>query len=68
MAIWFAFGVDLGKYVTQVRAFDAKREHKTVIFVIVNSVEGALQAANDWKVDVIVTQGNSKCRGILMHL
>lgn len=57
VAIWFAFGVDLGKYIAQVRDYDAKREHKTVIFVIVNSVEGALRAANEWRVDVIVAQG-----------
>ncbi|KAG6811124.1 hypothetical protein H0H92_008857 [Tricholoma furcatifolium] len=57
VAIWFAFGEDLGKYIAQVRAFDAKREHKTTIFVMVNSVEDALQAANEWKVDVIVAQG-----------
>jgi len=55
---WFAFGVDLGKYIAQVRAFDANREHKTVIFVIVSSVEDALQATNEWKVDVLVVQGN----------
>ncbi|RDB24642.1 Nitronate monooxygenase [Hypsizygus marmoreus] len=57
MAIWFAFGVDLGKYIAQVRAYDAEREHKTVIFVIVNSVQEALKAANEWKVDVLVAQG-----------
>lgn len=55
--IWFAFGVDLGKYVAQVRAYDAKRDHKTLVFVIVNSVEEALRAANEWKVDVLVVQG-----------
>ncbi|KAF5371387.1 hypothetical protein D9615_009693 [Tricholomella constricta] len=57
-AIWFAFGTDLGKYITQVRAYDAKREHKTLVFVIVNSVEEALRATNEWKVDVLVVQGN----------
>ncbi|GLB45519.1 putative nitronate monooxygenase [Lyophyllum shimeji] len=57
IAIWFAFGDDLGKYISQVRAYDAQREHKTVIFVNVNSVEGARRAANEWKVDVIVAQG-----------
>ncbi|KAG6855887.1 hypothetical protein H0H87_009710, partial [Tephrocybe sp. NHM501043] len=57
VAIWFAFGSDLGKYVAQVRAFDGKRDHKTIIFVMVNSVEDALRAANEWKVDVIVAQG-----------
>lgn len=56
-AVWLAFGVDLGKYVAQIRAYDAKREHKTIIFTIVNSVEDALQAANEWKVDVVVAQG-----------
>ncbi|KAF8073462.1 hypothetical protein FPV67DRAFT_1736980 [Lyophyllum atratum] len=57
-AIWFAFGADLGRYVAQVRAYDAKREHKTVVFVIVNSTEEALCAANEWKVNVLVVQGN----------
>ncbi|CAL1701654.1 unnamed protein product [Somion occarium] len=58
VAIWFAFGVDLGKYVAQVRAHDAKRDHKTVVFVIVNSATDAVRAANEWGVDVIVAQGN----------
>lgn len=57
--IWFAFGTDLGKYVAQVRAYDSKRthKHKTLVFVIVNSVKEALQAVNEWKVDAIVVQG-----------
>lgn len=55
--IWFAFGVDLGKYVAQVKTHDAKRDHKTLIFVIVNSVEEALRATNEWGVDVLVVQG-----------
>jgi len=57
VALWLAFGVDLGKYVARIRAHDEKRAHKTIIFVIVNSVEMALKAANEWKVDVIVVQG-----------
>ncbi|KAF8904315.1 2-nitropropane dioxygenase [Mucidula mucida] len=56
-AIWFAFGDDLNIYVDKVRAFDAEREHKTVVFVMVNSVEQAVRAANEWKVDVLVLQG-----------
>ncbi|EDR01987.1 uncharacterized protein LACBIDRAFT_310141 [Laccaria bicolor S238N-H82] len=60
-AIWFAFGTNLGKYVEHVRAYDEKRDpekpHKTLVFVIVNSVEDALRAANEWKVDVLVVQG-----------
>lgn len=60
VALFFAFGDDLGKYVTQVREFDAKREHKTIIFCIVNSVQEALKATNEWKVDVLVVQGKYK--------
>ena len=56
-AIWFAFGNDLEKYVKTVRDYDAKRDHKTKIFMCCNSVEEALRAANEWKVDVIVAQG-----------
>src|SRR5882762_322548 len=56
-AVWFAFGNDLGKYIAQVRAYDAKRAHKTIVFIIVNSVADALRAANEWKVDVLVVQG-----------
>ncbi|KAK7442215.1 hypothetical protein VKT23_016186 [Stygiomarasmius scandens] len=57
IAIWFAFGTDLGKYIAQVHDYDSKRDHKTLIFVIVNSVEDAIKAANEWKVDVLVVQG-----------
>ena len=66
--IWFAFGTDLGKYISQVRTYDAKRSHQTLIFVIVNSVEEARRAATEWKVDSIVVQGTSFTRmhGILV--
>lgn len=57
VAIWLAFGSDLGKYVAQVRAHDATRDHKTLVFVNVNTVDEALRAANEWKVDVLVVQG-----------
>ncbi|KAJ3900490.1 2-nitropropane dioxygenase [Lentinula edodes] len=57
IAVWFAFGLNLGKYVTQVREYDASREHKTFIFVIVNNVDEAIQAADEWKVDALVVQG-----------
>lgn len=67
VAIWLAFGVDLGKYVAQIRAHDSKREHKTIIFTIVNSVEDALRAANEWKVDVIVAQGTIIFFGLLQR-
>jgi nitronate monooxygenase len=58
-AVWFAFGDDLGRYIAQVHAYDAKRTHKTIVFVIVNSVADALRAANEWKVDVLVVQGKN---------
>ncbi|KAG7442056.1 2-nitropropane dioxygenase [Guyanagaster necrorhizus] len=57
-AVWFAFGKDIGKYVRQVREHDSKRDHKTKVFVLVNSVEEASQAANEWRVDALVVQGN----------
>ncbi|KAF9498429.1 inosine monophosphate dehydrogenase [Pleurotus eryngii] len=58
-AILFAFGPDLGKHIATVRKHDAQRSDRlqTLIFVTVNSVEAALTAANEWKVDVIVAQG-----------
>ncbi|THU98238.1 NPD-domain-containing protein [Dendrothele bispora CBS 962.96] len=56
-AIWFAFGTNLGKYIAQVHEYDSKRDHKTIVFVMVNSVEDALKAANEWKADVLVVQG-----------
>ena len=56
-AVWFAFGNDLGQYVRQVRAYDATRDHKTLVFVCVNTTEEAKIAAEDWKVDVLVAQG-----------
>ncbi|KAG6831334.1 hypothetical protein H0H92_011249 [Tricholoma furcatifolium] len=59
MAIWFAFsGGDLGRYIKQVRAFDSNREHKTAVFVMINSVEEAQRAATEWKVDGLIVQGN----------
>lgn len=57
VALWFAFGDDLGKYIKRVRVYDSKREHKTVVFVIVSTVEDALKAANEWGADVLVAQG-----------
>ncbi|KAJ7118898.1 2-nitropropane dioxygenase [Mycena epipterygia] len=54
-AIWFAFGVDLGKYISQVHAHDKKHGRKTFIFVLINSVESARRYAPD--VDCFVVQG-----------
>ncbi|KAH8104768.1 2-nitropropane dioxygenase [Cristinia sonorae] len=57
-AIWLAFGEDIGKYIQKVHDYEAGREHKTLVFVIVNSVAEALKATNEWKVDALVVQGN----------
>lgn len=55
-AVWFAYGTDLNKWIQYIR----DNEHYpggTMIFVQVTSVEEALVAINDWKVDVVVAQG-----------
>ncbi|PIL27927.1 hypothetical protein GSI_09962 [Ganoderma sinense ZZ0214-1] len=60
-AIWLAFGNDIGRWVDYVRSSPANarahRDRRPLIFVQVTSVEEALVAANEWKVDVIVAQG-----------
>ncbi|KAF8910456.1 2-nitropropane dioxygenase [Gymnopilus junonius] len=63
VAVCLAFGDDLGKYVARIHAHDSKRAHKTIIFVNVNSVEMAVKAANEWKVDVIVAQDRHRIWG-----
>ncbi|KAJ7704706.1 2-nitropropane dioxygenase [Mycena metata] len=55
-AVWFAFGVDLYKYVDTVHAHDKKSGRKTFVFVIVSSVEDARRAAAHG-VDAVVVQG-----------
>lgn len=65
-AVWFAFGNDLGRWVDLVRRTDAARAntlvnepvkpHKTLVFVLVNSVQEA-RIAVEWQVDVLVAQG-----------
>ncbi|KAH9933443.1 2-nitropropane dioxygenase [Fomitopsis serialis] len=56
-AVLFAYGRDLRKYVAEVREFDAAHEHKTLVFVTVNTVEEASRVAKEWKPDVLVVQG-----------
>ncbi|PIL27936.1 hypothetical protein GSI_09971 [Ganoderma sinense ZZ0214-1] len=60
-AIWLAFGNDLHHWVEHVRSSPANARrcsgHRPLIFVQVTSVEEALVAANEWKVDVVVAQG-----------
>lgn len=57
-AVWFAYGNDLGKYVTFVRDYDSQRSHQTLVVVTVNSVAEAERAANEYHVDAIVVQGS----------
>ncbi|KAI1796576.1 2-nitropropane dioxygenase [Ganoderma leucocontextum] len=58
-AIWLAFGNDIHRWVDYVRTSpaNARAHHKPLIFIQVTSVDEALVAANEWKVDVIVAQG-----------
>jgi nitronate monooxygenase len=58
-AVWFSFGNDLGKWINFVREYDSQRveQHKTLVFVLVNTLEEALKAAEIWKVDVLIAQG-----------
>ncbi|OSX67985.1 hypothetical protein POSPLADRAFT_1176997 [Postia placenta MAD-698-R-SB12] len=56
-AVWLAYGKDLGKYVAQVREHNAAHNTNILVFLTVNTVEEALRAANELKVDVIVAQG-----------
>ncbi|KAF7308605.1 CBM1 domain-containing protein [Mycena chlorophos] len=55
-----AIQADIPKWIRLVRQHDeeAQKPENTLIFVQVSSVEEALVAANEWKVDVIVVQGN----------
>jgi len=59
-AIWLSYGEDLGKWIKYVREHDPRAGTKDAvkIFVQISSVEHALMAVNDWKVDVIVVQGS----------
>lgn len=55
-AIWLSFGASLGRWVEYVRARDSAGS-KTLVFILVNSVEEALAAANELRADVLVAQG-----------
>ena len=61
-AIWLSFGEDLGRWIEFVRRHDEQhgKTPKTLIFVQVNSIDEALLAAQTWKVDVLVAQGNGR--------
>jgi len=58
-AVWLAFGNNLKEWIQFIRNYDAEHKHirQTTIFVQVSSVEEALVASDEWKVDVLVAQG-----------
>lgn len=57
--VLFAYGRNLGKHIAQVREYDATREHKTLVFVTVNTVAEATRVAQELKPDVLVVQGTT---------
>ncbi|KAI0349637.1 NPD-domain-containing protein [Trametes cingulata] len=59
-AIWLAFGVDLYRWLHYIRTSPAnsRSAHKPLIFIQATSLQEALVAVNDWKVDVIIAQGS----------
>jgi hypothetical protein len=52
-AIWLSFGLDLKHWIDYIR----QKSGTTKIFVQINTLEDALIAIHDWKVDVVVAQG-----------
>jgi len=58
-SIWLSFGPELGKWVNYIRQHDKKRQvpHKTLVWILVNSVAEAEHAVNEWNADVLVVQG-----------
>ncbi|KAJ6575601.1 2-nitropropane dioxygenase [Mycena vulgaris] len=56
-AVWLAFGVDLEKYIDQVRAHNKTTGRHTIIFVIVSSVDSARSVVAKGA-DALVVQGN----------
>ncbi|KAK7007650.1 Nitronate monooxygenase [Favolaschia claudopus] len=57
VAVWFAFGVDMGRYIDQVHDYNAGTGRNIFIFIIVSSLEDARIAAAK-KVDALVVQGH----------
>lgn len=58
-AVWFAFGNNMGHWISFIRENDprAGTEQAITVFVQVSSTEEALRAMKEWHVDVIVAQG-----------
>lgn len=63
-SIWLSFGNDLGRWVEYIRQYDEKRTeaHRTLVWVLVNSVGEAEVATRSWGADVLVVQGMA-CSG-----
>ncbi|OSD03030.1 2-nitropropane dioxygenase [Trametes coccinea BRFM310] len=59
-ALWLSFGNNLGRWVQYIRdsTANAPGGRRPLVFVQVTTVEEAVCAANEWKVDVIIAQGN----------
>lgn len=60
-AVWFSFGETLGRWIERFRTKDCEPSAdgtRTLVFVLVNSVEEALKAVNEWNADVVVAQGS----------
>ncbi|KZO92893.1 inosine monophosphate dehydrogenase [Calocera viscosa TUFC12733] len=59
-AVWLSFGDDLGKWVQFVREVDLERGdgRKTLIAIQLGTVDQAKQAVEEWKVDIVIAQGN----------
>ncbi|RDB20877.1 Nitronate monooxygenase [Hypsizygus marmoreus] len=55
-AIWLSFGKRLHQWIKYIRDHE-RSAGATKVFVQVTSVEEALVAVNDWKVDVVIAQG-----------
>ncbi|KAF7344841.1 2-nitropropane dioxygenase [Mycena venus] len=56
VSVWFAIGLDLDKYIDQVRMHNKRTGRKTFIFVMVHSVEDVRRAAQK-DVDAVVVEG-----------
>ncbi|TFY78064.1 hypothetical protein EWM64_g5948 [Hericium alpestre] len=59
-AIILALSNDTKRWVDYIRKYDQKAgdNHKTLVFTQVGTLTQAITAINDWKVDVLVAQGN----------
>ena len=57
VAVWFSFGITIRRWVEYVHKYDRERDHKTLVFVLVNSADEAKEVSTHSLADVIVAQG-----------